>query len=51
MTDEDIDAIRKATDYCQPLGDDKFCKQIEEKLGRKIGLKKPGRPKKIIDQI
>jgi putative transposase len=33
LDDNDLLAIRKATHYCQPLGNDKFRLQIEEKAG------------------
>ena len=41
----DVDLIRRAAHYCQPVGDDYFCRQIEEKYGLKAGYKKRGRPR------
>ena len=41
----DIDLIRKATHYCQPVGDDLFKEEIEKKYGIKVGQVKRGRPK------
>jgi putative transposase len=46
LRSSDIEAIRLATHYCQPLGDDLFRQQIESKLGRKVGQSRKGRPKK-----
>ncbi len=45
LSDEDLHSIRKATHYCQPLGDEFFRCQIEEKLGRSVGQPCRGRPK------
>ncbi len=42
----DIELIRKAAHYCQPIGDDRFRKLIEEKYGIKLGQSARGRPKK-----
>jgi len=42
----DIHKIRKAAHYCHPVGDDRFCKSIEEKYGIKLGQAKRGRPLK-----
>jgi len=41
---EDIDLIRKAMHYCQPVGDDRFKKMLEEKYGVKLGQTRRGRP-------
>ena len=41
----DIDLIRKAAHYCQPVGDDRFKEMIEKKYGVKMGLTRRGRPK------
>lgn len=37
--------IREAAHYCQPLGDDEFRYRIEQRLGRKVGQVRNGRPK------
>ena len=41
---EDIDLIREAMHYCQPLGDDRFKKMLEKKYGVKLGQARRGRP-------
>ncbi len=41
--------IRKAAHYCQPIGSDHFCRQIEQQYGLKPGYKKRGRPRKKVD--
>lgn len=46
LSDEELYAIRKTTHYCQPLGDDRFRHQMEEKLGRRLGQMKRGRPRR-----
>ena len=40
-----IHQIRQSLAYNYPLGDDRFQKQIESALGRRIGFKERGRPK------
>jgi putative transposase len=45
LPDTDVQDIRKATHYCQPLGDDRFRLQIQEELGRSVGYAARGRPK------
>ena len=42
----DLHLIRQSAHYCQPVGDDRFRKIIEEKYGIKIGQSKRGRPLK-----
>jgi hypothetical protein len=44
-----LQLIRKAAQYCQPVGDDRFCRQIERKYGLRIGYTKRGRPAKRAD--
>ena len=44
---DDIELIRKAINYCQPVGDDRFKQQIESKYNIKIGQAKRGRPRKV----
>jgi putative transposase len=46
LSEADLHAIRKAAHYCQPVGDDRFRQQIEERYGLKLGQMKRGRPKK-----
>jgi putative transposase len=40
-----VHQIRQSLAYNYPLGDDRFQKQIESALGRRIGFKERGRPK------
>jgi putative transposase len=44
LDDSDISLIRKAAHYCQPVGDDRFKKAIENKYGIKLGQTRRGRP-------
>jgi putative transposase len=46
LSEHDIHFIEKAEEYCQPVGDDRFKKDIEEKYGIKLGQMSRGRPKK-----
>lgn len=46
LSEENMHLIRKAAHYCQPIGDDRFRKQIESKYGIKIGRMARGRPRK-----
>lgn len=48
LPDTDVLAIRRATYYCQPLGDDRFREQIAAKTGFKPGQMRRGRPKKEV---
>ncbi len=48
LSDEDLHSIRKAAHYSQPLGDDRFGRQIAEKTGHRLGQKKRGRPRKQV---
>jgi putative transposase len=43
--DDDVHLIRKSITYCQPLGDDRFRRQIEAKYGIKLGYMGRGRPR------
>jgi putative transposase len=51
LSKENLHLIRKATYYCQPLGDDRFRQYIEEKYGFKLGQMKRGRPRKKKDEL
>lgn len=44
LSDEDLHLIRRAAHYCQPVGDDRFRAQIEEKYGIVLGQMRRGRP-------
>jgi len=46
LQDVDLHQIRKCLAYNHPLGDEGFREQIEAALGRKVGEKQPGRPRK-----
>ena len=35
LSNEDLHSFRKAAYYCIPIGSDKFCKQIEDKIACK----------------
>ena len=47
LSDHDLHEVKKSAHYCQPLGSDRFRKQIEEKTGRALGQMKRGRPRKV----
>ena len=49
LSEEDLHSIRKSCHYCQPLGSEHFCIQIERKSGVKLGYMKRGRPK-VLDK-
>ena len=44
LGENDVYAIRKSAHYCQPLGRDRFRRQIEAKTGQKAGYMARGRP-------
>ena len=44
LDEGNIHAIREAAQFCVPLGDDRFKRQIEAALGRSTGYGKRGRP-------
>ena len=46
LSEVDLQLIRKAAHYCQPVGDDRFREQIESRYGIKPGQMKRGRPRK-----
>ena len=48
LSEHDIHIIEKAEEYCQPVGDDRFKKELEEKYGVKHGQMSSGRPRKIV---
>ena len=43
---EDLHLIRQAAHYCQPVGDDRFRQQIEQRYGIRLGQMRRGRPRK-----
>ena len=48
LSEHDIHLIEKAEEYCQPVGDDRFRIEIEEKYGIKRGQISRGRPKIVV---
>jgi putative transposase len=46
IPEEEIHMIERASEYCQPVGDDRFRKKIEERYGMKTGQLHRGRPSK-----
>jgi len=46
ISDHDVHLIERTSDYCHPVGDDRFCLQIEEKYGIRLGQSARRRPKK-----
>jgi putative transposase len=51
LSGKDLDLIRKAAHYCQPVGNDRFRREIEEKYGVKLGQLNRGRPKNTYPQV
>lgn len=45
ISEEDLHFVRKAAHYCQPVGDDRFRKQIERRYGIHLGQMGRGRPR------
>lgn len=51
LDDGDIDLIRKAAHFSQPVGDDRFKREIENKYGIALGQDRRGRPKLMDDVV
>jgi putative transposase len=51
LSGKDLELIRKAAHYCQPVGNDQFRREIEEKYDVKLGQLNRGRPKKPNPQV
>jgi len=51
LSEVDLQLIRKAAHYCQPVGDDRFRAQIEKQYGIKLGRMQRGRPRKAVDEL
>jgi putative transposase len=49
LSEYDIHLIERASEYCYPVGDDRFRQQIEERCEIRIGQSVRGKPKKVID--
>ncbi len=46
LNNEDVHKIREGTQYCHPVGNDRFCRMIEKRYGIKLGQKRRGMPLK-----
>jgi putative transposase len=51
LSEEDLHLIRKAAHYCQPVGNDRFRQQIEQKYGIRLGQMGRGRPRKKTNEL
>lgn len=51
LSEEDLHLVRRAAHYCQPVGDDRFRQQIEQRYGIKLGQMERGRPRKGSDEL
>jgi hypothetical protein len=51
LSEEDLHLVRKAAHYCQPVGDDRFLQQIEQRYDIKLGQMERGRPRKGVDGL
>ena len=51
LSEENLHLFRKSAHYCQPIGDDRFRKQIEVKYGLKLGQSKRGRPRRVTEDL
>ena len=51
VSDEDLHLIRRAAHYCQPVGNDRFREQIEQKYSIKLGRMDRGRPRKAAEEL
>lgn len=48
LSEHDLHLIERAGEYCQPIGDERFKLEIENKYGVVIGLSFRGRPRKEV---
>jgi len=44
IPESDVQELRECLIYSYPLGNDRFSEQIEAMQGRRVGMRKPGRP-------
>jgi putative transposase len=51
LSEEEVHLLRKAAHYCQPVGNDRFRQQIEQKYGIRLGQMARGRPRKRSDGL
>ncbi|MEM8499840.1 MAG: transposase [Pseudomonadota bacterium] len=48
LSTAEVENIQMAMHYCLPLGGKAFCAEVEQQLGRKLGQRGRGRPKKTV---
>jgi len=48
-SESELTMIREASKHSQPIGSTQFATEIEEKLGVRVSLNKPGRPRKLLE--
>ena len=51
VSEQEIKSIRDAMQHGHPTGSQLFAESIEKKLGVRLSLNKPGRPKKEVKQV
>lgn len=51
LSEENLHLFRKSAHYCQPIGDERFKRQIEKKYGLKLGQSKRGRPSRAENEM
>lgn len=51
LSEENLHLIRKSAHYNQPISDNRFRVQTENKYGFKFGQAKRGRPKKVTNKL
>lgn len=51
VSEHEMKLIRESMQYGHPTGSPLFSESIEKKLGVRLSLNKPGRPKKETEQI
>ena len=51
ISEEDLDLVRRAAHYCQPVGDGRFREEIQSRYGVTMGRMKRGRPKKEVGDL
>lgn len=51
LSEQELSLVRKAAHYCQPIGDERFRRKIEQRYGIRIGQMGRGRPYKEHDEL
>lgn len=51
VSEQDLHLIRSAAHYCQPIGNDRFREQIEQRYGVRVGQMARGRPRKADGEV